>query len=170
MVADATERANGTILGVHVAGVHVYLALRSPGGDLDDREDRQRIEPSSYMDSADSLYDFCQRFQQLIRECRPGHVAFLHTRNYRPNSYSDAFRRASIESAVMIAARAEGTPYSLIRQEDVARLLSLPAHWTASQLANASAALISSRPRYWAQRALAFAAAATQSHQAEASS
>jgi hypothetical protein len=167
MATASTEQANESILGLHVAGAHVYLALRTSGGGLDDREDRRRIDPSEFMDPADSLRDFYQRFQQLVRECCPGQVALLHTRNYQPRSYSEAFRRASIEAAVMIAATGEGRRYSLVRQEDAARMLSLPTHWTAGQLAEASAALIDSRPRYWAQRALAFAAATTLSRRAE---
>jgi hypothetical protein len=113
------------------------------------------------MDTADALYDFCQRFQQRLRECSPGQVAFLHTRNYQPRSYREAFSRASIESAVMIATRAEGISYRLVRQEDVAAYLSLPARWRAADLGEAAAKLHPDRPVYWADRSLAYAAAIT---------
>jgi hypothetical protein len=55
----------GGAFGVHVVGRKVYLALRAEGT-LHDHPDLRRAEPSQYMDSADALYDFCQRFQQLL--------------------------------------------------------------------------------------------------------
>jgi len=144
-----------------VTGRKVYLAFRTALGTLDDNPDLRRADPSEYMDAADALYDFCRRFQQRLRECHPAQVAFLHTRNYQPKSYSEAFKRASIESAVMIAARAESITYRLVRQEDVAADLSLPPRWRAKDLAEAAAQLQPNKPLYWGERSLAYAAAAT---------
>jgi len=143
-----------------VAGQKVYLALRTEGT-LEDHHDLRRIEPSQYMGSAEALYDFCQRFQQLLSECQPSLVAFLHTRKYQPNSYADAFKRASIESAVMIAARAVNVCYTLIRQEDAATELGLPARWKAPELTEAAMKLLPTQPLYWRDRSLAYAAAVT---------
>ena len=145
---------------MHVVGQLVYLALRSPLGALDDDPDLRRTEQSGYMDAADALYDFLQRFQQRLRERRPRRVAFLHTRRYGNWAYGEAFRRASLESAVMIASRAASIPYSLVRQEDVAAKLSLPMR-NAKDLAVAAARLHPGKPLYWAERSLAYAAAVT---------
>jgi hypothetical protein len=155
-----SEPPTGRVLGVHVAGSTAYLAFRAEGS-LEDHHDLRRIEPSQYMGSAEALYDFCQRFQQLLRECQPSLVAFLHTRNYQPNSYADAFKRASIESAVMIATRAVNVSYTLVRQEDAGTELGLPGRFKASQLTDAAMKLVSTQPLYWRERSLAYAAAAT---------
>lgn len=149
------------MLGVYVSGSKVYLALRTVLGCLDDSQHLRRVEPSEYMNAANRLYDFCQRFQQLLKECHPAQVAFLHTRNYRPNSYGEAFKRASIESAVMISACAEGIRYRLVRQEDVASHLSLPTRWRTKDLGLAAAQLRSDKPMYWNERSFAYAAAVT---------
>jgi hypothetical protein len=61
----------------------------------------------------------------------------------------------------MIATSAEGISYRLVRQEDVAAHLSLPARWRASDLAEAAVKLHPDRPVYWADRSLAYAAAIT---------
>lgn len=158
----APEPPTERVLGVHVAGHKVYLALRTEGT-LEDHHDLRRTEPSQYMGSAEALYDFCQRFQQLLRECRPSLVAFLHTRNYQPKSYAEAFKRASIESAVMIAARAVNVSYTLVRQEDAATELGLSGRWKAQELTEAAMKLLPAQPPYWRDRSLAYAAAVAAS-------
>jgi hypothetical protein len=157
----------GRVLGVHVAGGTAYLSLRTEGA-LEDHHDLRRVEVSQYMGIAEALYDFCQRFEQLLRGCQPSLVAFLHTRNYQPNSYADAFKRASIESAVMIATRAVNVPYTLVRQEDVGPELGLPGRFKAAQLTEAAMKLVPGQPLYWRERSLAYAAAVTATAQNEA--
>jgi hypothetical protein len=157
---SATHGDRG-ILGVHIAGDIAFLALRSPAGTLDDHADLRRVERSGYMDEADALYDFMQRFQQRVRECQPNRVTLLNTRRFQAVAYNDAFRRVTLQSAIMIACRAEGVPYSLVGQSEVATELSLRANPKAKELADAAARLQSSKPPYWSDRSLAFAAATT---------
>jgi hypothetical protein len=121
----------------------------------------RRVQPSEFMAPADRLHDFWARFRQLLRGRRPQQVVVLHTRSYQNWAYNDAFKRASLEAAVMVAARVEDISYELITQERTARHLGLPATWRAGDLKSAAAGLIEERPAYWADRALAYAAAVT---------
>lgn len=157
-----TAAASGSqpILGVHVAGTKVFLALRKADGSLRDSPDLQREILTGYANQADVLYDFFVRFRQLIRGCGAGVVAFLHTRSYQGWSYSDAFVRASLQSAVMMASSSEAIRYVLVRREDAASHLGLAGKWKGDDLTRAAHAQLGYAPKYWADRSLAFAAAA----------
>lgn len=138
------------------------MARLAATGDLVDSRSLQRMEISTAMTAADALIDFYRRFRQLVREQRPEEVALLHTRKYQNWTYSDAFKRASMESAIMIGTRAEDAIYRLVSQERVAKYLGLPARtWNAASLTASARALVDSVPSYWNDRALAFAAALT---------
>jgi len=144
-------------LGVHIAGGRIYLAKRLGAG-LVDGDDLRRIDVSDYMDNADALLDLLNRFRTLIRGANICAVGLLHTRSYKNWSYSDAFRRASIQSALSVATRQEGRVYHLIRQEDAAKLYELPSRWKTSDLGAEVRLAIEPVTKYWADRSFAWSA------------
>lgn len=144
------------VVGVHLRGGDAYLAVVDPPELLRDEQPLRRLQRSPYMDPADALADVYGRARQLLRGLAPAEVALLHTRAYRNWAYSEAFQRASMESALMLAARTEGVGYVLVKQEEAAATLGC----AAPQLgARALTLRAGPAPLYWRDRSLAYAAA-----------
>lgn len=144
-------------LGVHIAGGKVYLAKRH-GAELVDDADLRRIEVSDYMDNADALVDLLSRFRGIIRGAGVCAAGLLHTRSYKEWSYSDAFKRASIQSAIAVATRQEDRKYQLVRQEDAAKLYGLPARWKSKDLSAKVRSTFEPDTKYWSDRSFAWSA------------
>jgi hypothetical protein len=147
-------------LGVHIAAGTTYLAVvECPDTALID-DPADRLELAARLQGAEQLAEFAERVGQEVRRVEPIAVAVLYPKKYGQWKYADAFRRVSIEAAIMLAtASASGGGRSIrfmqIKQERTAKLVEaggdLPGF--------AGNSWGSQLPKYRAERALAFAVA-----------
>jgi hypothetical protein len=144
-----------TYLGVNVSARVVYFGVVSDGQlDLDDPA--ERVEPSGELDDARRIDDVRVRVRQEIRRLRPACLGVMRPRRYSGWKWSDAFERATLEAAVMMAAVDEGTKCDVVRAEDAARAVPAAPTKVVEQAADSWGVAPTAQ---WKERVWAFATA-----------
>jgi hypothetical protein len=109
-----------TYLGINVSARVVYFGVARDGQLVLD-DPAERVEPSAELDDARRIDDVRVRVRQEIRRLQPVCLGVMRPRRYSGWKWSDAFSRATLEAAVMMAAVDEGAKCDVVRAEDAAR-------------------------------------------------
>jgi hypothetical protein len=129
-VRVVTSDQRNRVLAVNLAGGSSYWALvEAP--DLLVTGEVERIDLAEGLDPAEQLADFAARVRQELSRLEPVAVGVINTRKYASWKYADAWRRVTMEAAVMLSAEAvstNSTPihYQLVKQETMAKKTSIP--------------------------------------------
>jgi hypothetical protein len=127
MAAKARER----VLGLTIAAGTIYAAVvECPDTPIFD-DSFERLDHAAGLGGPAQLADFSARFKQEIRRIRPTAVGVLNTRKYANWKYADAFKRVSLEAAVMLAVADLSSPahtikYALVSRERLPKALEIP--------------------------------------------
>jgi hypothetical protein len=143
-------------LGVHIASGIAYLGVATSADGLIMSDPADRIRPSPQLADANQLGDFRDRVSQEIRRLQPAEVGVFRTTRFRNWSFTDAWTRFSLETAVMLAAVGEGVPSRHVVAEDASGTVPCPPNKIPDIAAEAWGV---QRPQYWRERAPALAAA-----------
>jgi hypothetical protein len=144
------------VVGVHLAAGVAYLAvIECPDRPLVD-DPAERLIPAQNLAGAEQLADFASRIDQELRRIAPIVVGVLHPKLYGNWTYRDAFRRVSLEAAIMLSANGLGIAYEQVKRDAALKALQIPgkdeSRWAAERLGITP-------PRYWNERSWAFIAA-----------
>lgn len=115
---------------VNLAGGVAYCAVASPPEELID-DPLVRIELAEGLGDAETLADFAARFRQELNRIRPVAVGVIQTTKSSQWIYKDAWRRVTIEAAIMLtvvdASTSErGIHYRLVKQHKMAKTVGIP--------------------------------------------
>lgn len=118
------------VIALNIAAGSVYGAVVSCPDALDPAR-LERLQLAEGLEPAEQLADFAARFRQELREIEPVAVGVVHTRLYANWKYADAFKRISIEAAIMLTVTDSSTTaapirYQLIKQEKMAKTVGIP--------------------------------------------
>jgi hypothetical protein len=91
----------------------------------------ERLELAQSLAGAEQVADFAARFKQEVRRIRPAAVGVVYPRRYSNWKYADAFRRVSMETAIMLGVAELSTParpiaYVQVKQDPMAKALGIP--------------------------------------------
>jgi hypothetical protein len=125
----ASEKAK-CVLAVNLAGGIAYCAVASPPDELLP-DALVRIELAEGLGPAEQLFDFAARFRQELSRLGPVAVGVIHTKKTSQWIYKDAWRRVTMEAAVMLTVAEASTVdkpihYKLIKQEKMAKTAEIP--------------------------------------------
>jgi hypothetical protein len=151
------------IVGAHVAGGTIYLAVASPSTDtpsgLIARQPLLAPVAPSGGDLSQALRDLQDRLMQDLRSAGAQALAVLETRLFANWKYASAFSRVSLVTVLMVSASRVGIPAVIVKTEAAGRAtMTLP-----NKLDTISPNLfgVASAPTYWkAGYSEAFSAAA----------
>jgi hypothetical protein len=142
-------------MGINVAARVIYLGVvRGDAPVLDDPA--VRVAPSQDLDEAHRIDDVRVRIRQEIRRLRPAGVGLMRPRRYAGWKWTDAFERAGLEAAIMIAAVEESVACQVVRAEDAARAVPAAPTKVVEQAAQRWGI---EPPAQWKERAWAYATA-----------
>jgi hypothetical protein len=118
------------VIALNIAAGSVYGAVVVCPETLEP-ERLERLKLAEGLESAEQLADFAARFRQELREIEPIAVGVVNTRLYSNWKYADAFKRISIEAAIMLtvvesSAAVRPIRYKLIKQETMAKTVGIP--------------------------------------------
>ena len=140
------------VLGVHIAAGVAHLALvECP--DIPLLDETSKLVPSSHLADAAQLRDFSLRFTQELRRVRAETVAVAYTRLYGGWTYADAFKRVSLEAAIMLGVEEQGFRYISMPQEKAAKAVGVPVTRVPTALAESLG--LSTKPVSWKERSVA---------------
>jgi hypothetical protein len=122
--------ASPRVLALNIAAGAIYGALVACPDKLEPNT-LERLQLAEGLDSAEQLADFAARFRQELRQLAPVAVGVVNTRLYSNWKYANAFKRISIEAAIMLTVVEVSTPaapirYKLISQETMAKAVGIP--------------------------------------------
>lgn len=119
------------VLALNIAAGSVYCAVAiSPDEVLFD-DPLERLDMAEGLDPAEQLADFSARFRLELRRIAPIAVGVLHTKLNANWKYAGAFRRITVEAAVMLVVVETSTSsapiaYRLIKQHAMAKTVGIP--------------------------------------------
>lgn len=146
----------GRVVGVSVRGGRAYFAVVECPDTFVAGDPLDRITPTQQVERPDVLGDFKDRVAQEFRRVRPRAVGVGFTRKYKNWSAEQAFKRFSLDAAVMLAAFDLGIPCQQVKEEDAARAVGVAPTKLAEQ---AAARLGIDATDYWDERVWAIATA-----------
>jgi len=119
------------VLALNIAAGSVYCAVATSSEDVLFGDPLERLDLAEGLAPADQLADFAARFRLELRRVAPVAVGVLHTKLYANWKYADAFRRITIETAVMLSVVETSTStapisYQLIKQDAMAKTVGIP--------------------------------------------
>jgi hypothetical protein len=119
-----------TVLAVNLAGGSAYCAVVEAPDQLVPGE-LERIHLAEGLEPAEQLADFAARLRQELSRLQPVAVGVINTRKYASWKYADAWRRVTMEAAIMLSAEEVSTSsspitYKLVKQETMAKTTSIP--------------------------------------------
>lgn len=122
--------ARPRVLALNIAAGNVYGAVVACPDTLEP-DVVERLQLAEGMESHEQLADFAARFQQELRQIAPIAVGVVHTKRYAQWKYADAFKRVSIEAAIMLTVAQTSTAtspiaYKLIKQDAMAKSTQVP--------------------------------------------
>jgi hypothetical protein len=114
---------------VNLAGGVAYCAVASSEGLVDDP--LVRIELAEGLSEAEQLADFAARVRQELNRLRPLAVGVIHTKKSAQWIYKEAWRRVTLEAAIMLTVAACSTSeraidYKLVKQDAMAKTVGIP--------------------------------------------
>jgi hypothetical protein len=129
-VTSVTSDQRKCVLAVNLAGGTAYCAVASPPGELVE-DDLVRIELAEGLGDAEQLADFAARFRQELRRLRPVAVGVIQTTKTSQWVYSYAWRRVTVESAIMLTTVEASTSehpidYKLLKPSAMAKAVDIP--------------------------------------------
>ena len=150
------------MLGVHIAAGTAYFGIVvCPDDPLYD-DPLERIQFAAGANLPEQVSDFSARVKQELRRIRPHAVGVVFPKLYAQWKYTDAFRRVSIETAILLAAEELSTPaqpieFVQVKQDAMAKTLGIPLPKMETVGSNRWPGVT----RYRKERVYAFAAATT---------
>lgn len=128
MVVTSDQRK--CVLAVNLAGGSAYCAVVEAPEKLVPGE-LERIDLAEGLEPAAQLADFAARLRQELSRLEPVAVGVINTRKYASWKYADAWRRVTMEAAIMLSAETASTgsapiTYKLVKQETMAKATSIP--------------------------------------------
>lgn len=144
-----------SVVGVIVAAGDAYLATATVGkGEAS--VSISKLQPAKQMPTARALADLGARIAQELRRLEPTKVVIVEPKPRQQGwSYSDAFKKASVETMVMTAAAGVGVQVELVKPSKVVKDLGLTKDDPDQDLKVRLATV----PKYWSTAWLAAAAA-----------
>lgn len=139
-MAAVTNADEGRVLALNLAGGIAYCAVAVPPDQLV-ADALVRIELAEGLEPAPQLVDFAARFRQELNRLRPLAVGIVQTQKTNNWVFSQAWRRATVEAAVMMTVADASTSerpiaYRQIGQKAMCKSVGIPLQ----QLQEASAA------------------------------
>jgi hypothetical protein len=130
IVPLVTSKKGECVLAVNLVGGTAYCAVVSSTGELL-ADALERIELAEGLMPAEQLADFAARFRQELSRLGPVAVGVINTRKYSGWKYADAWRRVTLEAAVMMTVAEASTGnrpvhYTLVKQETMAKAVEIP--------------------------------------------
>lgn len=129
-MAGVTKLDAGCVLAMNLAGGTAYCAVAAPLEQLVD-DPLVRIELAEGLEAAAQLVDFAARFRQELNRLRPLAVGVVQTQKTNGWVYSKAWRRATVEAAVMMTVADASTSehpiaYRQIKQKSMCKSVGIP--------------------------------------------
>jgi hypothetical protein len=148
------------MLGVHIPAGTAYFAVVTCPDEADYDDPLERIQLAVGVELAEQLADFEHRFKQELRRIRPRAVGVVFPKRYSQWKYADAFTRASLETAIILAVEEVSTPaqpidFTQVKQDAMAKAVGIPL----PKMDTAGRKRWAGLTRYRAERVYAFAAA-----------
>lgn len=151
-MSGKVERA----VGINIVAGEAWIGIVQCPDDLVLDDPLKRLARAQYLEPADALHDFVDRFREELRRIQPVAVGVANTRLYVGWKYADALKRITLEAAIMLAASAEEISFESVRQEDVFKAVGAPYMEFPKRAAEQ---LAIDPPPNWDKRALAFGSA-----------
>ena len=129
-MGEVTSDQRNRVLAVNLAGGTAYCAvLEAPDRLVAD--ELERIGLAEGLEPAEQLADFAARVRQELTRLEPVAVGVINTRKYASWKYADAWRRVTMEAAIMLSAAETSSSsmrinYKLVKQETMAKTTEIP--------------------------------------------
>jgi hypothetical protein len=125
-----TNDQPNVVLGLNLAGGIAYCAVVEAPYDLIPHE-LERIDLAEGLEPAEQLADFAARVRQELSRLSPVAVGVINTTKFASWNYGHAWRRVTMEAAVMLSVEETSTSrapirYKLVQQKTMAKTVEIP--------------------------------------------